>query len=303
MGIPKGASPPFSLGKYRIRLYLFRLSLVLGAAFFLGGLSSLAPEKETPPTPLLGTTSFESELSPTQSLPKPIPRSFWLSPLRELQPISQFSWRELLAAAVLAEEEQDWQSVSNCLNLILLQDPSPALAKDMRDLAGYSFWVAVLVNDQCRKVGKEILQRAEMAQRAGQKVAPDQEQIVREKIVTMLETDSYIDQFTISETLATLDKAKIIQWVLYSPAPRWSPERRIRSIVFFVNLGPDALPYLRKYEESPDPKIREIVKLAQEKIRERAKAATKHSLRRIEGGALYHSPFILGPQFGSNEGH
>lgn len=302
MGIPKGASPPFSLGKYRIRLYLFRLSLVLGASFFLGGLSSLAPDKETPATPLIAPTSFESELSPTQGIPKALPRSFWVSPVQEFQRLFQVDWRELLAHAMLAQKEEDWQTVSNSLQLLLLKDPSPSLARKIRDRAGYSFWVAVLVNDQSRKVGRALLQRAEMAQRAGQEIAADEEQIVREKIVTMLATDSYLDQFSISEDLARLDKAKIIQWVLDSPAPRWTPERRIRSIVFFVNLGPDALPYLKKYQESPDVKIREIVKLSQEKIRKRAKTAAQQPSQGFYESEPFNSPFILGPQFGSNDG-
>lgn len=298
MGIPKGASPPFSLGKYRIRLHLFRLSLVLGAVLILAAQVSIKSEKPGPQA----QRSTQILTSSPQSPPRVLPMSFWTSSLQELQPSFQFSWQELLASAMLSEKEQDWQGVSNCLNLILLQDPSPSLAIEMRDLAGYSFWVAVLVNDQTRKVGKEILQRAETARRVGQEIAPVEEQLVREKIVTMLETESYIEQFTISEKLATLDKAKIIQWVLHSPAPKWSPERRIRTIVFFVSLGPDALPYLKSYEGSPDPRLHNIVKLAQEKIRERVKAATQRSLKGREWRGLYHSPFILGPQFGSNEG-
>lgn len=157
----------FLVGIFQIRVYLFRVLLVLGALSPLT-LVWLAPEDSQRDRRLPANQEMQaiqreapSDLSTKRAM---LPPDFWIqAPPHFFESIhlNELQWQELLKRASSAHDSENWSEVDLYLRIMLLNSPTSEIARAIRDQAGYAFWVKLIDKAETRDSARELLKLAQ----------------------------------------------------------------------------------------------------------------------------------------------
>lgn len=162
-------------------------------------------------------------------------------------PQSVFAQDAQFREGVKAFEEGRFEDAEKAFREVLKANPSNEDALSFRDEAGYKFWVDVLARGgRLGTLARRILKRAE----TGAKKERQSEEKMREMLKTMLETESYIEQFAMVEKLVQQHGHYTVPLLVEILGDQKEAEKRVRTISYLKRLGDEGILALLELLES-----------------------------------------------------
>lgn len=162
-------------------------------------------------------------------------------------PQSVFAQDAQFRDGVKAFEEGRFEDAEKSFTEVLKANPSNEDALSFRDEAGYKFWVEVLARGgRLGTLARRLLKRAE----SGAKKDRQSEEKMREMLKTMLETESYIEQFAMVEKLVQQHGHYTVPLLVEILGDSKEADKRVRTISYLKRLGDEGILALLELLES-----------------------------------------------------
>lgn len=151
---------------------------------------------------------------------------------------------------VKAFEEGRYEDAEKLFTEVLKANPSSEEALSYRNEAGDRFFVEVLAKGgKLATLARRLLKRAEVAKLKDRQ----NEEKMREMFNTMLNTESYIEQYTMVEKLVAQHGHYVVPLAVDVLGDRREQEKRVRVIAFLKRLGPEGILAVLELLEADNP--------------------------------------------------